>query len=140
MSLNSLDLKYWNVSNVENLSHCFSNCTELRNLDLRHWDTSSVRDMNNCFSGCTSLTYLNIENWVIDEMCDIEDMFKGCDNLSVIKCRRNVFERIKNEEWSYENGYARRMGAMNIPDDDDDEMIECFTINFDIDANYIELY
>ena len=64
MSLESLDLSGWNVSNVEKMFRMFQDCRKLKSLDLSGWDTSNVKDMCYMFYNCPA-PYEVIDNKIV---------------------------------------------------------------------------
>ena len=51
------DLKYWDVSKVENMRGMFGFCENF-NADLSNWNVSNVTDMSYMFDGCDSIKEL----------------------------------------------------------------------------------
>lgn len=69
----------WNVSNVSNMKHLFSNC-KMNNLNpISNWDVSNVTNMDFMFSNCISLTNTSgINNWDITNVTSFGRMFSEC--------------------------------------------------------------
>ena len=57
-----LDLSNWDVSNVTNLSNCFSGCEKLNSLDLNQWNISKVTSLEDCFAYCNELSSAGAPN------------------------------------------------------------------------------
>ncbi|MBO5003741.1 MAG: DUF285 domain-containing protein [Clostridia bacterium] len=74
------DISNWNVSNVKNMDQMFKNCI-IFNQDLSNWDVSNVEDMSYMFYNCKKFNF-NINNWNISKVkSDKQNMFYKC-NLS----------------------------------------------------------
>ena len=58
-----IGLKYWNTSNVENISGMFSECSSLDSVDISKWNTSNVTDMNSLFMNCNKLRLVTFEGY-----------------------------------------------------------------------------
>ncbi|MGO5097164.1 BspA family leucine-rich repeat surface protein [Agathobaculum sp. LCP25S3_E8] len=107
--LNTLDLRSWNTSNVENFQGMFKGCYALTTLqlpdpfvtskaktldnlfasdkvltipDVSNWDTSNVVGMSELFSGCEKLTSVDLTKWKTDNVTSMYGMFKGCKALT----------------------------------------------------------
>jgi len=63
LSLTTLDVSNWDVSNATDMSFMFYNCSSLVSLDVYNWDVSNATDMSYMFIGCSSLISLNLLNW-----------------------------------------------------------------------------
>lgn len=76
----NLDVSSWDVSNVNDMNHMFSDCTYF-DCNLSNWDISKVTDMSFMFAGCESLSVKNIEtwNWNLKNVESTEYMFSDCD-------------------------------------------------------------
>ena len=76
-----LDLRYFDVSGVEDLSYMFCKCAELEKVNVSGWDTSGVKYFNSMFEGCDSLEELDLSDWSTSSCLEATDMFKGDDWL-----------------------------------------------------------
>lgn len=79
------------VSNCNNFTAMFYNCSKLNNIDISRWDTSKATNMNAMFAGCTLLNNLDIPEIPIN--CDttsIASIFSGCTSLSNIKSCKTI--------------------------------------------------
>ena len=74
------DISEWNISNVNNMSGMFYDCSSLLSLpDISKWDTSNVSDMSCMFSGCKSLLSLpDISKWNTSNVTNMRNMFGAC--------------------------------------------------------------
>lgn len=78
----------WDVSNVEDMSLMFAQCTALYGLSgLEVWDVSHVEDLSSMFADCYNLENLEaISNWKVSKEARIDDIFKGCSMLTDATC------------------------------------------------------
>lgn len=58
--LENVNLRWWWMENIENMSSMFSGCSNLTSIDISSWDVSKVRDMGGMFGRCSNLTNLNL--------------------------------------------------------------------------------
>ena len=81
-----IDISYWDVSNVTDMSFMFFMCGNLKSVgDLSKWDVSNVTNMKGMFRYCTSFNQ-NISNWNVSHVvsytscvfdyCPIKDEYK----------------------------------------------------------------
>ncbi len=80
-SLETLDMRNFDVSKVGNLSRMFGDCRSLKTLDLSNFYTTSATNMNTMFSGCSSLETLDISNFNTSKVENMESMFRNCSKL-----------------------------------------------------------
>ena len=77
-----IDISYWNVSNVTNMSYMFYMCKELESVgDISKWDTSNVKDMNNMFYDCESFNQ-DVSGWNVSNVTDMSFMFYDCKSFN----------------------------------------------------------
>lgn len=79
--LNSLDIASFKTSKMKSLESLFERCNSLLNLDVSNFDTSQVTTMNRTFSDCNQLKIINIEKWDTSNVTTMEYMFNGCNEL-----------------------------------------------------------
>ena len=73
-----IDISYWDVSNVTNMSFMFFMCVNLKSIgDLSKWDVSNVTNMKGMFRYCKSFNQ-NISNWNVSGVTDMGDIFYKC--------------------------------------------------------------
>ena len=102
-----IDISYWDVSSVTDMSYMFYGCKELTSVgNISGWDISSVTDMSYMFafckkfnqdlskwnvSGVTDMEYMfidcksfnqNISDWDVSNVTDIRFMFHGCKSFN----------------------------------------------------------
>ena len=77
------DLKYIDVSGVENMSFLFSYVNDIvpvKYIDISEWNVSNVKDMIDMFKGCEKFnSYLS--NWDVSKVKYMDEMFNGCTTL-----------------------------------------------------------
>jgi len=84
------NLKYvnvtgWDVSNVENMSCMFYDCSELVKVEgIETWKTKSVKDVIDMFANCYALESLNLKNWDSSNIERMSEMFWKCTSLKRI--------------------------------------------------------
>lgn len=79
--LNSLDIASFKTSKMKSLESLFERCNSLLNLDVSNFDTSQVTTMNRTFSDCNQLKIINIEKWDTSNVTTMEYMFNDCNEL-----------------------------------------------------------
>ena len=79
-----IDISYWNVSNVTNMSFIFYMCKELESVgDLSSWDVSNVTDMYSMFDRCKELKSVgDISNWDVSNVTNMGYMFAYCKKFN----------------------------------------------------------
>ena len=82
-------IKYWNVSNVENMQYMFAESTF--NEDISSWNVSNVRNMSGMFENAL---YFNqdISSWDVSNVYNISDMFKGAFKFNQDISSWNVYK------------------------------------------------
>lgn len=82
-SLVSLDLSNWNITNCENLSYTFNNCSSLETITVgTNWNTSKVKNFNSTFSGCIEL--LIVPALDLSSATDMVGICNGCRKMKKI--------------------------------------------------------
>ena len=76
-NLSSLDLGFFDTSNVENMTMMFGAVSNLTNLDLRNFDTSNVTDMTGMFAEMVNLKKLNVSSFNTSNVERMLMMFGG---------------------------------------------------------------
>ena len=82
ISLEMVDLSYFDVSNAESFGGMFYGCSSLTSLDLSNFETGSSFDFSYMFSGCSSLTSLNLDYLDTSSAHELNAMFYGCSSLT----------------------------------------------------------
>ena len=95
-----IDISYWDVSNVTDMSYMFFKCKELKSVgDISNWDVSSVNYMSYMFCCCY---YLNpdVSNWDVSSVNYMSYMFAWCKkfnqdisswNVSIVTNKVEIF-------------------------------------------------
>lgn len=84
ISVKSLDVKNFNMSNVTTVENMFFPCMALETLDISGWNTSKVINMKSMFSNCNSLqTIIGMDNIDTSSVTNMQGMFYGCKLSSV---------------------------------------------------------
>ena len=77
-----IDISYWNVSNVNNMSYMFAYCEKLKSCgNLLKWNVSNVNNMSYMFYGCKSFNQ-DISNWNVSNVTNMNGMFYYCKNFN----------------------------------------------------------
>lgn len=103
--LNTVDLSYWNLEKVRNMSYMFNNCTvekvilgktskkltdmramfsycnRLESVDLSRLNTQGVTDMSAMFCSCGRLKAVDLRNFSVENVVTMSDMFKYCASI-----------------------------------------------------------
>ena len=74
----SIDLTYFDTSNVTKMYNMFRYCSSLTSLDVTHFDTSSVTNMGCMFANCSSLTSLDVTHFDTSHATSMKYMFYFC--------------------------------------------------------------
>ena len=79
-----IDISYWDVSNVTDMSYMFFECEELESVgDLSNWDVSSVMSTHSVFSYCIKLkSFGDISVWDVSNVNDMGNMFECCESFN----------------------------------------------------------
>lgn len=80
-SLMELDLSNFNTSRVKDMSAMFGYCESLQDVTLKYFDTHNVTDMNRMFYCCKNLSDLYLDSFDTSNVVDMTGMFGYCENL-----------------------------------------------------------
>ena len=80
--LTSIDVSNWDVSNVTDMSYMFYNCAVIKSIDVSNWNVVNVTNMHSMFNNCSSLTTLDISSWNVSNVTDMGYMFHYCFALT----------------------------------------------------------
>lgn len=78
-------MRYFNTSNVTNMSNMFFNCQYLMDLDLSYFDTSKVTNMSGMFYSCGHLETLDLSTFDTSQVTDMSSMFFSLVNLNKLE-------------------------------------------------------
>ena len=81
-----IDISYWDVSSVTDMSYMFCGCKELESFgDISKWDVSNVTDMSWMFYDCTKLKSIgNLSKWDVSEVESMISMFANCKTITSV--------------------------------------------------------
>ena len=82
-NLKSINLEYFNTTNVDDMSYMFLDCKSLTSIDLSVITTYNVKSFSHMLSGCESLTSINF-NIDASKASDLSFLFYGSTNLEFI--------------------------------------------------------
>ena len=108
----SMDLKGLDVSNVENASYMFQNCTKLENVDVSNWDTSHIQNLEGLFYYCKSLKQADLNNWNISNTTNLRATFYRCQQLVELKIDKWDVSKVKNFASIF--GYCSNIKVLNL--------------------------
>ena len=83
-NLISLDLSYFDTSNVVDMSSIFQSCTALNFINLSNFNTSKVINMDSMFKECSNITSLDLSNFDTSNVENMHSMFYECLNLNFL--------------------------------------------------------
>jgi len=78
--INDANIVEWDVSNVNNMSNMFFNCTSF-NQPIGNWNTSNVLTMSNIFQGATSFNS-DITNWDVSNVGSFNNAFRDATSFN----------------------------------------------------------
>ena len=80
-----IDLSNFNTSNVNDMSHMFSRCHNLKVIiGIDKFNTSKVINMTAMFQDCNEIEYIDLSNFITSNVNDMTNMFNSCYNLKEI--------------------------------------------------------
>ena len=108
-----IDVSYWDVSNVKDMSFMFSYCFHLKSVgDLSKWNISKVEDMYHMFNGCEQLKSVgDLSKWNVSKIINMSSMFQGCEQLNSVGDLSNW--NVSNV--NYMSNMFKESGITNIP-------------------------
>ena len=83
-SLKSIDVSNLDVSDVEDATAMFEDCSSLTGIiGLDKWDTGNFKNMGGMFYGCSSLSDLTpLSGWDVSNVTVMANEFEGCSSLT----------------------------------------------------------
>ena len=104
-SLLSIDLSYFDTSEVNNMGGMFNYCQKLKEIKgLNRFNTSQVYYMRIMFQDCHELVYLDLTNFDTSNVKSMEGMFNFCLKLKEIKGLDNFnTSKVTNMSRMFEN-------------------------------------
>lgn len=79
--LSSLDVSTFKTSKMKSMKSMFDSCNSLKVLDVSHFDTSNVTVMDSLFRNCVQAKIINISGWNTSKTYKMENMFAGCKSV-----------------------------------------------------------
>lgn len=76
----SLDMRYYDLSNVTHIYYCFNSCLALEEINFENVSTANILNFSSLFKKCSSLT--TIKGFLdLSSAESVSGMFEGCTNL-----------------------------------------------------------
>lgn len=108
--ISSLDLTNWDVTNVVDALHLFSN-SDAQHLNLSNWNPTKLINATLMFNWCSNLQTLDVSSWDVSNVYYYGQMFYNCGSLMEIKVKSGT------ENWWYdrlsENGIQERVNIIS---------------------------
>lgn len=83
--IETIDLCYFDTSNVTDMSFMFSYCSNLTTVEgIDLFNTSKVTTFAGMFMNCTSLQTVDVSSFSSESLSNISNMFSGCTTLTTI--------------------------------------------------------
>ena len=101
ISLKSLYLSNFDVSNVTDMQSMFHNCSKLISLDLPNSDTSLLENMGGMFYGCIRLISLNLENFNTKNVTLMNKTFENCESLIMLNLSSFKIDKVTNMSYMF---------------------------------------
>ena len=76
----SLDMGYYDLSNVTHIYYCFNSCLTLEEINFENVSTSNILNFSNLFKKCSNLTTIK-GSLDLSSATLVTDMFNGCTKL-----------------------------------------------------------
>ncbi|SFL61332.1 surface protein [Lactococcus garvieae] len=108
-SLQTIQLRNLDVSNVTNMEFMFWGCRNLSALDISNWDVSNVTNMEYMFYNCPNLIFFDLSNWQVAETANINWMFLRFDKPILVK---TTDERLLT--YNYSGNGCTKLGTVTV--------------------------
>ncbi len=95
-NLDDIDFSNFNTSNATNMSHMFYNLTGIENLDISSFDTSNVTDMSYMFYNMPYLKSLDVSNFNTSKVTDMSYMFYWIQSINSLNLRNFDTSHVTN--------------------------------------------
>ncbi len=84
--IKSIDLSYFDSSNVTTMHHMFTRCHYLEKINLDYLNIGKVKDLSYMFNKCFSLTELKMpKDFKTDNVENMEFMYHYCQSLKILE-------------------------------------------------------
>lgn len=96
------------LTKVKTLKKTFSNCESIEDIDFRGFDTSNVTDATELFSTCTSLKVINFSGCDLSNLTTT-NMFADCNSLEkiiVLGCNEQTKEKLNTALYNASLDYS----------------------------------
>lgn len=103
----------FSTGEVQNMLHMFYNCNSLTVLDVTGFDTSSAQTLYGMFQGCKSLQSLDLSNFNTENVTNTQYMFYGCMELNTLTLG-DRFTLAKTEYMQYMFGLCYKIKELNF--------------------------
>lgn len=97
-----LDLRRWDVSNVEKMEEMFYECTGLEELLISTWDTQKLDNVERMFYHCKNLKELDLQHFCTKNVKSMKYMFAQCTNLKRLDLRSFDTSSVCNMSYMFE--------------------------------------
>ncbi len=95
------DFRYFNTTNVTDMTEMFAGCTALTELNLSKINTQNVTTMSDMFSGCTALTELDLSKFDTTKVTDMSSMFYKCSSLTKLDLSKFNTTKVTNMSFMF---------------------------------------
>ena len=83
-SLQSIDLSYFNATNVKRMDYMFYNCSSLSNANFQHFKIKNYEYIDYMFYNCGSLTSIDLSSFYTNKVNNMVNMFYNCYILAYV--------------------------------------------------------
>ena len=84
MKLSYLDIRDWNTSSAENMSHMFYGCGAMTYIPIENWDVRNVTTFSHMFADCYNLQSINLSNWETLSAISFDAFLNDCKSLKEV--------------------------------------------------------
>ena len=95
------DFRFFNTTNVTDMTEMFRGCASLTELNLSSFNTQNVKNMSDMFSGCTALTELDLSKFDTQNVTDMSSMFYSCFSLTKLDLSNFDTKKVENMSWMF---------------------------------------
>ena len=100
--LTSVDMTYFDTSNIRDMVDTFWYCNSLSFLNLSNFDTSRVTRMEGMFDHCANLSYIDLSSFNMTNVKDTESLFRDVAKNGVIKIGKDFgeYKKLIPKNWT----------------------------------------
>ena len=110
--MTTIDLSWFDTSNVTDMSYMFLNCKSLKNLNLSSFDTSKVTNMACMFAECDDLKSIDLTKFNTSKVTDMSSMFSDCYSLESFDLSRFDTSNVESMNGMFSRCY--RLTRLNL--------------------------